>query len=98
MAFLSISDMAAAAELGADLRSRTFPDDVPEAWYRVFRDAGWSPVPTLPDAETVKAQAQERTEAAALAAQVEEMSFEAFCAARTTGWQPGQPLPGAEET
>lgn len=98
MAFLSVTDMLVAKELGADIVNKTFPEDVPLPWFFVFSNAGWTPVVTPPDEAAVNAQAEAKAKAAALDAEVAAMSFEAFTAARNAGWSPGQPLPGTEDT
>jgi len=95
MSFLDISDMMVAKELGADIVNKTFPENVPHQWYNVFRNAGWTPVSVAPNEATVQAQAEQLANREALAAQIDDMGFEEFCAARAGGWSPGQPLPNA---
>ena len=91
--FMALQDLAAAKELGADILTKTFPENVPPAWWEAFRNAGWTPLPVEPDAATVKAEATQAAEREARNAQIEEMSFARFKELRERGWQDGENIP-----
>jgi len=93
MSALCPSDLYAAAQMGADIVNRTFPENVPDAWYRLFREAGWNPVAVpLSDAEKAQEEA-EATQAKEYAQRFEALSQAEYNALRNDGWTFGDPIP-----